>query len=129
MDDPKRPSTQPPADRPPWLLLIHQLPPKPDYLRVKVRRRLQKIGAVPLKSSVYVLRNIDDAVEDFIWLMREIETDGGSAMLCEAAFIDGITDEEIDAMLTTSDGTSRREAAAPAERVEPGRTWVTRTGV
>ena len=24
----------------PWLLLLHQLPPKPDYLRVKIRRRL-----------------------------------------------------------------------------------------
>jgi hypothetical protein len=129
MNDPKRPPAQPPTDRPPWLLLIHQLPPKPDYLRVKVRRRLQKIGAVPLKSSVYVLRNIDDAVEDFIWLIREIEADGGTAMLCEAAFIDGITDEEIDAMLTTNVGATRRESAAAPERVEPGQTWVTRTGV
>jgi hypothetical protein len=129
MNDPNEPPTQPPAGRPPWLLLIHQLPPKPDYLRVKVRRRLQKIGAVPLKSSVYVLRNTDDAIEDFIWLTREIEADGGSAMLCEAAFIDGITDEEIDAMLTTNDGATRREPSAAPERVEPGRTWVTRTGV
>ena len=24
----------------PWLLLIHQIPPKPDYFRVKVGRRL-----------------------------------------------------------------------------------------
>ena len=38
-----------------WLLLVHQIPPKPDYLRVKVRRRLQRIGALPLKNSVYVL--------------------------------------------------------------------------
>src|SRR5919112_1163083 len=41
------------ADR--WLLLVHQIPPKPDYFRVKVRRRLQRIGAVALKNSVYVL--------------------------------------------------------------------------
>src|SRR5207249_2390673 len=38
-----------------WLLLIHQLPPKPDYFRVKVWRRLQRIGAVAIKNSVYVL--------------------------------------------------------------------------
>ncbi len=28
-----------------WLLLFHQIPPKPDYFRVKVWRRLQRIGA------------------------------------------------------------------------------------
>ena len=38
-----------------WLLLIHQLPPKPDYFRVKVWRRLQRLGAVAIKNSVYVL--------------------------------------------------------------------------
>ncbi len=33
-----------------WLLLIHQLPPKPAYLRVKVWRRLQSLGAVAIKN-------------------------------------------------------------------------------
>ena len=47
-----------------WLLLIHHLPPKPDYLRVKVRRRLHGIGAAPLKNSVYVLPHSDEALED-----------------------------------------------------------------
>src|SRR5215208_1787275 len=93
-----------------WLLLIHQLPPKPDYLRVKIRRRLQKLGAAALKNSVYVLRNGDDAVEDFTWLMREIEADGGSAMLCQAAFIEGITDEEIEAMLTSPESDARQQS-------------------
>ncbi|HEX7226795.1 MAG TPA: ChrB protein, partial [Candidatus Binatia bacterium] len=27
-----------------WLLLIHQIPPKPNYLRVKIWRRLQRLG-------------------------------------------------------------------------------------
>jgi hypothetical protein len=98
---------------------------------VKVRRRLQKIGAAPLKNSVYVLRNTDDALEDFTWLIREIEAEGGSAMLCQAAFIEGITDEEIDAMLQSREQEGDRDArtATATEHVEPGRTWVTRTGV
>ena len=29
-----------------WLLLVHAIPPKPDYLRVKVSRRLARVGAV-----------------------------------------------------------------------------------
>ena len=35
-----------------WVLLIHQIPPKPDYFRVKVWRRLQRLGAVAIKNSV-----------------------------------------------------------------------------
>ena len=38
-----------------WLLLIHQLPAKPAYLRVKIWRRLQGIGAVAVKNAVHVL--------------------------------------------------------------------------
>src|SRR3546814_4986785 len=41
----------------PWLLLIPQLPAKPAYLRVKVWRRLQAIGAAPLKNAVHALPN------------------------------------------------------------------------
>ena len=33
--------TQPPR----WVLLIHQIPPKPSYFRAKVGRRLQRVGA------------------------------------------------------------------------------------
>ena len=113
-----------------WLLLIHQLPPKPDYLRVKTRRRLQRLGAAPLKSTVYVLPCTDEALEDFTWLVREIEADGGSAVLCEVEFIDGISDEEVEAMLSAQrDTPSGTNTPSTPERVEPGRTWVTREGV
>ena len=38
-----------------WLLLVHQLPAKPAYLRVKIWRRLQDIGAVAVKNAVHAL--------------------------------------------------------------------------
>ena len=60
----------------PWLLLIHQIPPKPDYLRVKIGRRLQRIGAVAVKNSVYVLPATDQTAEDFQWVRTEV-VDGG----------------------------------------------------
>ena len=75
---------------PRWLVLIHQLPPKPDYLRVKVRRKLQRIGAVALKNSVYVLPSTEDALEDFQWLRREITAEGGEAMLLDSDFLEGV---------------------------------------
>src|SRR5215211_3359701 len=78
-----------------WLLLIHHLPGKPDYLRVKVRRRLARLGAVPLKNSVYVLPDSDSAREDFQWLLREIVAEGGEAAICASDLVDGVTDTEI----------------------------------
>ena len=38
-----------------WLLLVHQLPPKPTNLRVRVWRKLQQLGAVVVKNSIYIL--------------------------------------------------------------------------
>ena len=38
-----------------WLLLVHQTPSRPVALRMRVWRRLQRIGAVALKSTVYAL--------------------------------------------------------------------------
>jgi hypothetical protein len=78
-----------------WLVLTHHLPPQPAYFRVKVHRRLERIGAVPLKASVYVLPRTEEAVEDFQWLLQEIEREGGDATLSEARFLDGVTDERL----------------------------------
>ena len=80
---------------PQWLLLIHQIPPKPDYLRVKIGRRLQRIGAVPVKNSVYVLPDSDQSFEDFQWTRIEIIDGGGDASICRAEFIDGLTSDQI----------------------------------
>src|SRR6516164_2804008 len=81
-----------------WLLLIHQLPAKPAYLRVKVWRRLQALGAVAVKNSVYALPAGEQGQEDFDWLLKEILAEGGEALVCEARFIDGLSDAEVRAL-------------------------------
>jgi hypothetical protein len=90
--------TRPARDDVRWLLLIHQIPPKPDYLRVKIWRRLQRVGAVPIKNSVYILPLGDRAHEDFQWIVREIVAQGGDASVCEARFVDGLSESEIEAL-------------------------------
>ena len=75
-----------------WLLLIHQLPAKPAYARVKVWRRLQALGAVTVKGAVYALPANAETQEDFAWLAKEIVEDGGEAMICEAALVEGLSD-------------------------------------
>lgn len=97
---PKRRTTAPDssASATRWLLLIHQIPPKPDYLRVKIGRRLQRLGAVAIKNSVYVLPATADAYEDFQWIVREIEEGGGDAFVSEATLIgEGLTDDAVRA--------------------------------
>ncbi len=78
-----------------WILLIHQLPPKPTNLRVRIWRKLQKLGAVAIKHSVYVLPGTEKAHEDFQWLKQEIESSGGEAAVFRADSVEGATDEEI----------------------------------
>jgi hypothetical protein len=109
--------------------LIHQLPPKPDYLRVKVRRRLRRLGALPLKNSVYVLPAGDDTREDFEWLARTIEADGGEASVCEATFLAGVSDAELRRRFGQPGTTPATPESTAPDSVKPGRTWVTRADV
>src|SRR5262250_55026 len=100
-----------------WLLLIHQIPPKPDYLRVKIWRRLQRIGAVAIKNSVYVLPRSDQAAEHFHWILREIEASGGEASVCEAAFVTGLSDGRIEALFRAAREADYAAVAAEAEEL------------
>lgn len=81
---------------PRWLLLFHQIPPTPAYVRVKVGRRLARVGAIALKNSVYVLPRSEGAMEDLQWVLREVVSSGGDATLCEARFVDGLSDGEVE---------------------------------
>ena len=48
-----------------------------------------------MKNSVYVLPDGDQSVEDFQWIRREIVDGGGDGSVCRAAFIDGLTDDQL----------------------------------
>ena len=99
------------AKEPEWILLIHQLPPKPTNLRVRIWRKLQKLGSVAIKNSVYVLPANEKTHEDFQWLKQEIESAGGEATVFRAASVEGATDEEIVAAF---------RKARPHQREAPG---------
>ena len=71
-----------------WLILVHQLPPVPTNLRVRTWRRLQSIGAVAVKQSVYVLPDAPESREDFEWVKVEIEGAGGEAIVYSADHVD-----------------------------------------
>lgn len=78
-----------------WLLLVHQLPPVPSNLRVRIWRRLQGLGAVAIKQAVYVLPDTSESREDFEWIKVEIEGSGGEATVFSADNVDPATDAAI----------------------------------
>ena len=81
-----------------WLLMIHQLPAKPAYARIKIGRKLQTLGAVAVKNAVYALPVSAVSTEAYKTLATDITRDGGEALVCEANFIAGLSDVEIRAL-------------------------------
>jgi len=109
---------------------MHQLPPKPVGLRVKVWRRLQQQGAIAIKNSVYALPLSDAAREDFQWLAREITESGGEATVCAAELVEGLTDAQVQALFNAArDGQyaeltkEARQLASTGERRRSDESW------
>jgi hypothetical protein len=78
---------------PRWLILVHRIPPRPLYLRAKMRQRLAGAGAIAVKNAVYLLPHGAEALEDLQWIAQEIVTGGGDAHLFEGDFVDGVASE------------------------------------
>ena len=78
-----------------WLILIHQIPAKPTYFRAKIWRRLQQLGAIPIKQAVYTMPKTDQALEDLGWIAKEIIDQGGEAIILDACLLEGLTDEQV----------------------------------
>jgi hypothetical protein len=104
----------------PWLLLIHQIPLKPSYLRVKIWRRLQRLGAVAIKNSVYVLPRSEQAIEDFQWVRREIVAGRGDASVCEARFLEGVSDADVEALFNAAREADYSVLMRDARRLQGG---------
>jgi hypothetical protein len=107
------------ASDPNWLLLLQQLPSRPSNVRVKTWRRLQQLGAVPLKNSAYVLPNTPQSREDFEWMRTEIVAMKGQASVFTADAVDGAEHQELVATFRAArerDYQELRAELAPLER-------------
>ncbi len=107
---PHSPTPRPVTRR--WLLFVHQLPSHPSNLRVATWRRLQQLGAIPLKQAVYVLPDTPASREDFEWLRTEVKAAGGEASVFAADNVDAWSDDA----LVEEFRRSRQEAYAALAR-------------
>jgi hypothetical protein len=100
-----------------WLLLAHQLPTRKSNARVKTWRRLQQIGAVHSRNSVYVLPNTDQCREDFEWLRSEIVALGGEATVFSADALSPGGGEEIVATFQRAREVDYRDLKREADKL------------
>jgi hypothetical protein len=102
-----------------WLIFVHQLPPTPSKIRVRAWRRLQDVGAIAVKQSVYVLPDTPEAREDFEWLKVEIEGAGGEAILYSADNLDSADEAGLVEQFRYARQKAYAELAADLQRVRP----------
>lgn len=100
------------------MLLIHQIPPTPAYLRVKIGRHLARVGAVAIKNSVYALPRNEETQEDLQWVLREIVNGGGDASIVEARFVEGLSDAQVTGLFQAAREADYREVAAQVRAVQ-----------
>jgi hypothetical protein len=81
-----------------WLTLLTTLPPTPTRHRVGVWRKLQRMGAVRLRGSAWLLPERPDTTELFQWLVQEIESFRGEATLLHVDRIENMTREQVTAL-------------------------------
>lgn len=96
-------------------MFVHQLPSHPSNLRVRTWRRLQQLGAIPIKQAVYVLPDTAVTREDFEWLKTEVKASGGDASVFAADHVDVWSD---DALVEEFRRSSQDAYAALARDVE-----------
>jgi hypothetical protein len=86
------------APRPPssaWLLLVFNLPSKNPSARVEIWRKLKKLGALPLRTSGYLLPNTPSNQERFEWLAAIIRKNKGEASVAQVTSFNGLSQDTI----------------------------------
>jgi hypothetical protein len=115
--DPVRTPTEPQPAARRWLLFVHQLPSNPSNLRVRTWRRMQQLGAIPVKQAVYVLPDTPGAREDFEWLKTEVNGAGGDASVFAADNVDAWSDDALVEEFRRSRQEAYADLARDVERV------------
>jgi len=100
-----------------WLLFCHTLPAKPASGRAKIWRKLNKIGAIKLKGSVYLLPASEEHKERLQWLLAEVTALGGEGAFAESNSIEPLNNEEIIALFNDQSEEKYRQLEAKFEEI------------
>ena len=104
-----------------WLLLLYGLSTNHGTARVSLWRKLKKFGAVPLKTSAYVLPDEPLHYERFQWLAKQIQDGGGEATLIRVAEIEGMSNDRIARLFNEVRAAEYKELADKIQKSLAGR--------
>lgn len=123
-----------------WLIFLYALPAGRGSQRVGLWRNLRKLGAVPLKTSAFLLPDKPEHFERLQWLAQQLRDGGGDANLIRTPEIDGLSErrirglfhearaadyqeliQELTALLRANRRKIRADLAASVEKM---RTWL-----
>ena len=98
-------------------MLLHQLPGRPAYGRVKIWRRLKETGAVSLRNAAYVLPDNEENRASFAAILREIEKLGGEGMLVQGEVVAGLRNDQLRAQFNAAREQEYKEIADDLRRL------------
>ena len=102
-----------------WYLFIYQIPPRPLYLRAKIRQRLVRLGAVTLKNSAYVVPAEEARLAGLREVAEETINGGGEAYICEARFLDAEVERGLQRRATEERENDYRELIVEVRKAGP----------
>lgn len=101
-------------------MLLYSLPSQRGSARVGIWRKLRKSGALPFKSSAYLLPNRPELFERFQWLAQQIHDAGGDANVILVSELEGLTRDDVVRQFNEA------RAAGYAELITPLNDWIAR---
>jgi len=83
-----------------WLFFSFSISVKHQPFRVKIWRRLNALGAVQIKNTVYLLPANERHMEQLTWMAKETEDEGGEAMIISGGMLPLMSREQVMATFT-----------------------------
>ena len=83
-----------------WFFFSFSVPSRLQGFRVKIWRRLNALGAVQIKNSIYVLPANEQTQEQLTWMGKETDEHGGESLIIANGNLLNIADAQIAAVFS-----------------------------
>lgn len=101
-----------------WLIFFYSVPSKPVSNRMRIWRRLSKIGAIQLKGAIYILPYNEETYESCQWLSSEVSSMRGEGSFVRVEKIETIKDNEIIELFNQQRGKDYRNIEKRLDETE-----------
>jgi len=79
-----------------WLVFSYSLPSKANAnARVRLWRKLRRLGAVSPKSGVHILPDSPESLENLKWMTMEVEEAKGDALIMKVEKFENLSDQQL----------------------------------